>query len=364
MTGEAPSRVAPRPKIDLGLRIQNIAIGLSAIVVLRGARPSRDILDPFAWDVLLLSGVAMLAVGLVFSNTGSARLHVTLDRLSKRGSLLAAPDRLAAIKTGIEGRAGPWIQAGGIVTALAVFASFLFVMSYEPPNKRIGHSVLALFEIAWGYVAGRSLGRMASYGALGWYLKSKNTPIRILPGHIDGAAGLKPVGEFCFSQAMIAALPAIYLGLWSIVIPAWPHAEVRERYMKWAHPYLWLLALALMVEVLAFVIPMWWFHREMREQKQQLLPTADELSQAIAEMNSQLAEAKSATERAELNEQLRFKTKQYWDIELLPTWPVDNAIIKRFTIRNVGLLIPLAAEFAGLHERWIKLLQALRDVSS
>ena len=59
--------------------------------------------------------------------------------------------------------------------------------------------------------------------------------------------------------------------------------------MAWMHPYMGLLAVALVIEVMAFVVPMWWFHREMRDQKEKLLAQADELSAVIATMRTHLA---------------------------------------------------------------------------
>jgi hypothetical protein len=50
-----------------------------------------------------------------------------------------------------------------------------------------------------------------------------------------------------------------------------------------------------------------------------LLVQADELISVLATIRTQLAGSKTSEERNELNEQLSFKTKQYWDIEQMPT---------------------------------------------
>jgi hypothetical protein len=179
----------------------------------------------------------------------------------------------------------------------------------------------------------------------------------VFPGHIDGAAGLNPVGAFCSHQALILAIPAAFLAIWSFVIPAWPETTVRLRYEVWMHPYLGLLAITLVLETLVFVLPMLSFHRAMCAEKERLLKDADELSQEIALISNQLPIARTSEERNLLNEELSFKTRQFWDIERMPTWPVDVSLVRKFTLANVSLAVPLIAEVLGIHEKWAKLVQ-------
>ena len=60
---------------------------------------------------------------------------------------------------------------------------------------------------------------------------------------------------------MLIGLPAVYLAFWTFAIPAFP--VIRARYYYWMHPYLWLLSLAIAVEILVLVVPMWRFHLDM-----------------------------------------------------------------------------------------------------
>jgi hypothetical protein len=233
------------------------------------------------------------------------------------------------------------------------------MISYpQHSRQRIG---LCLFETAWAYVAGHRIGRLVAYGRLGWYLQASSTSLRMFPGHIDGAAGLKPVGAFCMHQALILAIPAAFLAMWSFMIPAWPEVTVRLRYAVWMHPYLGLLAMTLFLEVLVFVLPMWWFHRAMCLEKGRLLREADELSQKIALISNQLSDARTSEERNLLNEEISSKTRQFWQIERMPTWPVDVSLVRNFTVANVPLFIPLVAEMLGVHEKWVKLIERSLD---
>jgi hypothetical protein len=65
----------------------------------------------------------------------------------------------------------------------------------------------------------------------------------------------------------------------------------------------------------------------------------------------------SKDERDALNQKLSTKTKRYWDIEKMPTWPLDVVIFRHFVVRNALLLFPLIAEASGLHEGWVKVLE-------
>jgi hypothetical protein len=41
----------------------------------------------------------------------------------------------------------------------------------------------------------------------------------------------------------------------------------------------------------------------------------------------------------------------------MPTWPVDVSLIRKFTVANVPLVVPLFAEILGIHEKWAKLME-------
>jgi len=334
-----------------------VSLIVSAIVLIPNAMPSADRRNVFAWDMLLLSGFATLVAGLALARNSRRRLERMLDRLVHRGALTTVGP-LADMKAELEQNARVWKNAGAAIVALCVLVAFLVMIVMNWRTPRAGSLAgLCLFETAWAYVVGGYLGRMVANGRVGWYLKSKGASVSVFPGHVDGAAGLKPVGDFCLYQAMVVAIPGVFLAVWAFVIPAWPEPLMRNRYIQWMHPYMGLLALTLVIEVMAFLVPMWWFHREMREQKEHMLAQADELSSAIATIRTQLAGSKTAEQRNELNEQLSFKTKQYWDIEHMPAWPVDASTIRKFTFRNAALILPLVAEVSGLHENWVKLLQ-------
>lgn len=345
-----------REHVRAGLRM-----GLAASVVFLAiaAIPPERIASPFSWDFLLLTGFLTFVAGLALANSSTVRFERMLDRLERRG-VIPNPGTL---KTDMEDRAKRWGPRVAIGVCAAIVAAFAFVLA-GATSGRGGLAVLCLFEAAWAYVAGCRIGRMVVYGSFGSHLRSKDIAIRVFPGHIDGAAGLKPFGDFCLYQASILALPAAFLAIWSMVIPAWPDVEMRTRYMRWMHPYLGLLGVVVLFEILAFVVPMWWIHREMRSQKDALLAEADRLGERIQSLRDQILDATTAADRKALNEELSVATEQYWNIERMPEWPIDVPVVRKFTFGNAALILPFVAEIAGIHEKWVEMVSgALGKIS-
>lgn len=191
---------------------------------------------------------------------------------------------------------------------------------------------------------------MACYGFLKLMLQRNQIGLKVKPGHLDGVSGLKPIGNFYFFQAMITALPAIFLFVWLLIFPFCSRYEEWScsQYEDWRRPYLGLLAIAIAYEILAFVLPLWLFHEEMAKQKQALLEEADIWSYKIDEIRNQLAIAKTSEEREILKERLSVLTKRYLDIEQMFTWPVDIQTIIKFASTNATLSIPLFIDLAQL----------------
>jgi hypothetical protein len=335
-------------------------VAASAAALVFGAMPSSNRSRWASWDLLLLSGFALLIGGLALAGAVESRLVRMLDRLQRRGTIVL-PDgprvEGANMKRDLDREALDWVALGGLTVAACILGVFAYAVAQHWGEPR-GYSLIRLgfFEIFWGYIAGLELGRMCSYGSLGWFLKRQGASIQAVPGHIDGAGGLKPIGDFCFYQALVVALPALYLGIWTFLIPAWPDREMRARYQEWTHPYMALLTVALALEILAFVVPMWWFHRAMSVEKERLLADADRISQRISALRQRLVNATTSSERKELEEELSFNTSRYWDIERMPTWPLDVTTLRKFTAQNAALALPLIAEVTGLHEKWVKLM--------
>jgi hypothetical protein len=85
---------------------------------------------------------------------------------------------------------------------------------------------------------------MASYGQLGWHLNSEPVEVLVQPSHVDGVAGMKPLGEFYFYQAMVVGIPAVFLAVWWFLFPIWPrdYSHWEDSYVDIGfYPLTWLI---------------------------------------------------------------------------------------------------------------------------
>lgn len=323
------------------------------------------------WDWLLLSGWCTYVFAFLLARTIPDRLEYTLSRLADRSALVATPEQLERFCMDLEDRAvSRWAPAFGIVVALALAASTIFVMApaFQAPSafatsldsvaSILSTVAILLWTLAYttfGYIAGCYLGRGASYGLLGARLESEGLPVRMMAGHPDGVGGLKPIGDFFFYQAMIVAIPAVFLAAWLFLFSL---PQFQEPYSPWQKPVMGLLALVVFFEILAFILPLLQFHRVMVRQKSDLLRDADKLSIKIAEIERRLSEGPLA-ERPSALQDLTHMTERFQTIEKLPVWPVDPATKWRFGLNNFLLLIPVISQVTGLSKKWEELLTAL-----
>lgn len=114
--------------------------------------------------------------------------------------------------------------------------------------------------------------------------------------------------------------------------------------------YLWLLALAILVEVLVFVHPMLSVHASMREQGKAFLARADRLSRAIETTQARLEDT-GLKEGDAVKRQLAELVERYQTLEKTPTWPMDRSIRRRITLQNLALLLPFAGYLWALLKR-------------
>lgn len=304
------------------------------------------------WDSLLLSGLATLAIGLALAETIPGRLERTLYRLRDRGALDASDELLDRLASTLQRRSRVWGLIGAVVDAGAIFIAFVVA-------GRGAEDVLLWLEVCGGLFAGYKLGRMSSYGSLGSLLKRESYVIKARPGHFDNAAGLKPIGDYYFVQASIAAIPAAFLAGWWLLIPVVP-----RDYTRWRDPYVGLLVLAVGFELLCFFLPIWYFHREMERQKDEYLREADKLASQVVLLEPALTDTRSAEQAKAAKARVAEARERYQLIDEMPTWPVDPRTRQRFRTRNVLLLMPVAGQFVGKSGPWKAVFDAVSRIGS
>ena len=305
---------------------------------------------PDDWDYLFVSGCLTTLGGLWLARGQPERFSSMFDRLANRDALESNPSLtsqdVATMRDELRERAERWSKRSGIVLGVGMAVAWVAAnMTYEDVRPFL-EVMGPLVGLTGGYLVGRELGRMLSYGMLGPFLARRRVTFRATPGHVDGAAGLKPVGDYYLSQALLLALPAVFLLFWSLMflLPDWAN-----RYDAWRETYLALLAVAIALEIAAFVAPMWHAHMAMKQAKHDALITADTtLARDIAEVRAQLERELSADDRSNAQDRLDRLTTRYGAIETMPTWPIDRALRRRVTLGNAGLILGLVAQVVAL----------------
>lgn len=310
----------------------------------------------FAQDgnAMFLTGVLALLVGMELTRGLRGRLDEALQRLLDRRVVEVPTGRRARFETELDHQTRKWSRLGSIAIAAILLIAWIVVL-LGPSGSRYSLWVV-LFEVIGGWVAGDRIGRMVAYGSF-WSTLTREggAVVRVMPGHADGAGGLKPVGDFFLYQSLSASIPALYLAAWWWFIPV---AGLDE----WRSTYVGLLIVAIVVEVLAFLLPMRSIHATMRAQKRQFTAQADRLSSDIAELRARLRETKVPADRQSLKDEISDLSEDYQLILHSPTWPVDPSIRRRFGVSNLILMLPLVGEAIG-GTFWQELADALSKVS-
>ena len=291
------------------------------------------------WDWLLVTGFGTWIAAVYFPLLLPDKVTETLTRLANRGVLNGDAD-LAEFLAKLHRRARRGALLGSVAFAVAIFAAWIVAFR----NLLAGHALIVILETVAAVPVGLFAGRAISYGLLARRLAEAGFTVIPDPDHLDGAAGLRPIGALYFYQSGLLAIPGIFLAAWWLLIPL-----LGGRYLNWREPYAGLLLIIVISEILAFILPMLLFHQLMLRRKNELFPEADELSRQSARPENNAAETES-------------RVKRYMAIDSMPTWPVDAKIRRRFGLRNAVLLLPVLAQLFGVSPAIQKLIENLQKV--
>ena len=319
-------------------------------------------------DILQLSGWIVLLVGVELAGRAPVRLRHAVQRLESR-QILGPPERVEDLLRDLKRTGHSWTVASAwCVAGALLLTSPLALAMGGSANLGPTASALGLLIVA-GAVAGSWLGRMTGYGRLlGKALRRKDLTLKVILGHPDGAGGLKPIGDFHLYQSLTASLPAIFVGTWVLLISLGGASRLLAAYRPYLDQYLWLLPLAMLFEILVFALPMKSVHVIMKSWKDHdFLARADELSPGIAATQARLdapagLDGQATEETDAARKRLTQLAERYQELEKAPTWPFDSSILRRFTLRNIGLLIPFIGFIVGHMSFWQQISDVLKGL--
>lgn len=308
---------------------------------------------PDTWDPLLLSAVAILIVGMWLGLLVTEDVPDTLNDLERQRSLEGDPGALARC---VATRADRLAGICGLAVAALLLASYTSV--YAVQQRLPDDLPLVALASLGGYLGGRVIGRMIAVGQIGSIIDSdERWHIHPQLASLDDAAGLSAVGRLYLKQALVLFIPAMFLMAWWLIIP------VLQAYEEWRSWYLGLLLVALVLQLVAFVWPMWSFHVQMKRHRDDLLAQIEaDGSRRLADLEPPLLSAHSAEERMQLTNEVKAVKDRYASVRTCPTWPVDRRVRRKFSIRNAFLLVPLAAKLVGLSGLWSEIADTLGRV--
>jgi hypothetical protein len=338
--------------VPLGRVLLWAVLGLVIVeeVISAGLRPAN-------WNIMVDTGVFAFVIAIEMADRVPARLTGAFDRLIDRGVLVITPGARKEFTARSERLARKWTAVGAPAAAAFLLLAWIIVLrGLGWPVKTMLSAPYMLFECLCGWVAGERLSRMIAYGVSWRPFKRDGAQWRLMPGHPDGAGGFKPIGGFFFYQSIIAGIPAVYLAVWWWFIPLVPV------YDNWRRPFLGLLFIAIVLEILTFVLPMRSIHVLMRAKKAELLAQADHISSRIESLQHDLCEQESAAERQQIKDSITDLTEAYKRIEHVSTWPIDSSIRRRFSLNNVALFLPFIGYAVGGTAVWQQISDTLHNL--
>lgn len=306
-------------------------------------------MNPAKWATV--SAWGLLMVGIVIAGGLSDRFEQMLRRLHNRDAIKATPEEFEQLLARVRQRAQKAAAIGSVLFPAILLLAYAWVYAGArwnalPTLDRVWFMGEVILEAIAARFVGRYVGRGISYGFFGKHLADDCVKLKVIPGHSDSAAGLRPIGDFYFHQATVTALPVAFLAFWVLVIPTWttlwPSID-SEFALQWKNTYLVFFFLTLGLEVLAFVLPLWFVHQLMAVQKDGMQTRVDELSAKLSKLNQEptaLGQTPDdGTERALLIEQIA-------SFENLPTWALAPDVRQRFAWGNLAFLASPALQMS------------------
>src|SRR5581483_9555845 len=165
-----------------------------------------------------------------------------------------------------------------------------------------------LLGLVVSVIVGAFFGRLATYGLAASVLADPGTKLSIRPTHFDGASGFRPLGDFYLYQAVLTAVPLLWLAAWAYVYPSYSEYQ----------------------QAVCGVAAMPWF-------------TWPAFAFQIAALRQKLEEPFSEGARSSFEARLQELAREHWAIRNMSVWPMDAGTLRKYAPVEIATkVLPLA----------------------
>jgi hypothetical protein len=205
---------------------------------------------------------------------------------------------------------------------------------------------ISLINVAFLAVAGL-------VGALGWRVLAVAWGIqrlgtlfdvRVDAFHPDRSGGLKPLGDVCLLNALIIAVPGVYVGLRVLADP-----QARDSAVLVAV----FLPAVIVLATIVFFLPLYAVHRTMRREVAAL---RDPLAREASDLAAELLQSWHRLTPEEFEERSKRHARLlqiYEGSRRMPTWPFPRAHLYAFSSSQVVQIVGLVATIAKLQSAMV-----------
>ncbi len=222
-----------------------------------------------------------------------------------------------------------------------VMAAVFLVLPLSWYIRKENISLTILPEMLIAFIIGLYAWRMMVLGLNIWQLPKEYT----VKPHFedpDNCGGLESIGNLCLWNALITAIPSLYLSLWIAVgagMPGESLSPYRDIAVSYSPVFQMLLVIPVFFSFIAFLLPLYSIHRVMVLRKGEVLARRDELANKIFLADHELLElAKSMTNPSDVEKrtkEIELMRTVYSRHQNIPEWPVNIKLVTKFSASQV-----------------------------
>lgn len=346
--------------LDIYAKVGTGALGTFAIIYFtqQAWGCCRDI---YCNDVMEITGSLTCLIGVLLSFGLRQRFRGLIGDLVRSGAIKS--------HIGIEDFENAITRSVGrycLFTMLLLTAAE--IIAYELAGHTGSHRdwIECMLSAAAASIVGERFGRLAAYARAGNLITSAGGAVSINFWHPDNAGGLLAFSRFYFYSALLAAIPAVWLGIWWVIIPRVAYAVPQWDYSEWrgALVVLWLVIVS--VGIWSFVMPIYTIHRLMEAAKEQFMAPLGWIPPALTDLHAQLQPIALDDQAQPILARIEGIEKVYRNASAVNTWPLDPSLAGALTgLGAVQLLVPIGlrlilGEDPAYQDALIELLHRLK----